>query len=270
MSHPLDGLTRRDALSAGLVGVAGAAGLAALASGAQPALSPGGAKPWVEPLSPKEMGWDEATKSFVLPDLGYAENALEPHIDAQTMNIHRTQHHAAYVRGLNTALAKLAEIRDGSGDASLIKHWSRELAFHGSGHANHCLFWTIMAPAGKGGGGGGGQPAAGSPLAKAMDESFGSFDKFALHFKTAAMAVEGGGWAWLVYHPVTQRLYVMQGESQQQMNWSGAGVHPLLGLDVWEHAYYLKYQSKRKDYVEAFFSVINWGRVNLNLVRAQG
>ncbi len=254
-------LSRRDALAA--LGGLAAVGVLSSAAGAW---QPGGssptdgsvAAPAIATLTAEQLGWDAAKKTFVLPSLGFADDALEPHIDAQTMKIHREAHHAAYVKGLNNALAKLAEIREGKGDVALIKHWQRELAFHGSGHANHALFWTVLAPAGKGGGG---KPTG--PLTDAINESFGSFDAFVTHFKAAAVAVEGGGWSWLVYHKPSQRLYVTQGESQQQMSWNGA--IPILGIDVWEHAYYLKHQSKRKDYVDAFMNVINWGRVAANL-----
>jgi Fe-Mn family superoxide dismutase len=170
------------------------------------------------------------------------------------MEIHHDKHHASYVAGVNKALKQLKNIREGGGDASLIKNWSHELSFHGSGHINHTLFWNMMAPAGKGGGG---QPSG--KLATAIDQAFGGFDKFVAQFKAAAGQVEGGGWAWLVYEPMSKGLLIIQEEKQQDMMLSGC--HPLLGIDVWEHAYYLKYQNKRADYVNAFMNVVNWGFV---------
>jgi Fe-Mn family superoxide dismutase len=155
------------------------------------------------------------------------------------------------VAGLNKALKELKNIREGGGDASLIKHWSREVSFHGSGHINHTLFWNMMAPAGKGGGG---QPSG--KLAEAINTAFGSFDKFVAQFKAAATQVEGGGWAWLVYDPVSKGLAIIQEEKQQDMMLTGC--RPILGIDVWEHAYYLKYQNKRGDYIGAWMNVVNW------------
>lgn len=199
-------------------------------------------------------GWDSAKGEYVLPPLPYAFNALEPFIDAQTMEIHHDKHHAGYVKGANKALAELAKLRAGDGDGSLIKAYERDLAFNGAGHVNHCIFWQVMAPPSKGGGG---KPSG--DLAAAIDRDFGSFDAFAKQFQEAAGAVEGSGWAWLVHEPVSGRLMVLQSEKHQNLTiW---GVQPLLGVDVWEHAYYLKYQNKRADYVKAFMNLINWGTV---------
>ncbi|QKK10138.1 MAG: superoxide dismutase [Planctomycetota bacterium] len=199
------------------------------------------------------IGWDAEASEYVLPKLPYAFDALEPHLDAQTMQIHHGKHHAGYVRGLNAALAALAEAR-ASGDASLVQYWSRKVSFHGSGHVNHTLFWLGMAPAGKGGGG---QPSG--PLAEAINRDFGGFDKFSWQFQAAARSVEGSGWGWLVHEPISGRLTVVQVENQQKLLMTGCV--PLLGIDVWEHAYYLKYQNRRADYVAAFMNVINWGHV---------
>lgn len=201
------------------------------------------------------MGYDAGKGEFVLPKLAYEYKALEPHIDAQTMEIHHTKHHQAYVTGLNKAMAELAKARD-AGDFGLIKHWSRELAFHGGGHINHTLFWHTMAPPAPGKGGGGKPEGA---LAEAINRDFGSFEKFTAQFSAAANAVEGAGWAWLVLDRLSGRLMVQQMEKQQNMLLTG-GV-PLLGLDVWEHAYYLKHQNKRADYVKAWWNVVAWGRV---------
>ncbi len=182
-----------------------------------------------------------------LPALDYDYDALEPHIDGQTMRLHHDIHHAAYVKGLNTAEAKLAEARE-SKDFSLVKHWERELAFHGAGHFLHCIFWKNMTP------NGGGKPEG--KLLQAIEGNFGSYDSFVAQFKAAAGAVEGSGWALLVKNRMTGRLEILTSEKHQ--NLSQWVVEPLLIVDVWEHAYYLKYQNKRPDYVNAFFNVINW------------
>jgi superoxide dismutase, Fe-Mn family len=208
------------------------------------------------PLTPEQLGWDPMRREFVLPPLPYKVEALEPHIDRETMTIHREKHHDAYVKGANAALRRLAEIRENQGDLSLIKHWSRELAFHLSGHMNHCYFWASMAPVTQGGGG---TPQTWSELAKAIDRDFGNFERFVAHFKSAATQVEGGGWAWLVHHRDTDMLMVMQAEKQQQM--AVGGFIPLLGIDVWEHAYYLKYKWDRRSYVDAFMNLVNWPRI---------
>lgn len=248
MHAPLD---RRHALAA-----LSAAGLGLVAADAlgQPAIpdprpAPRPAQPSL--FTPQALGWDAAKGEFALPPLPYPKNALEPHIDAQTMEIHHTKHHAAYVAGLNKALAELARLREGQTDPALVKHWSRELSFHAGGHVNHCLFWLLMAPPGKGGGG---QPSG--DLAAAIDRDFGSFEKCVAHFKAAAGAVEGGGWAWLVRDLASDRLWITQTEKQQDMFPPGA--RPVLGVDVWEHAYYLKYQNRRGDYVNAWLNVVNW------------
>jgi Fe-Mn family superoxide dismutase len=197
-----------------------------------------------------------------LPPLPYAYDALEPHIDEQTMHLHHDKHHLGYVNGLNKAEDELAKARD-EGNFSLIKHWEREAAFHGSGHFLHSIFWPNMAPAGNGGGG---QP--GGDLANQINQDFGSFDKFKAQFSAAANAVEGSGWALLVWEPEGRHLSVLTAEKHQNLTqW---GVAPLLVLDVWEHAYYLKYQNQRAAYVEAFWNVVNWSDVAERLAAARG
>jgi Fe-Mn family superoxide dismutase len=184
---------------------------------------------------------------YVLPPLPYAYNALEPAIDEQTMRLHHDKHHLGYVNGLNKALDDLAAARE-KGDFSLIKHYERELAFNGSGHFLHSLFWTNMGP------NAGGEPEG--SLAAAITRDFGSFKAFKDHFGAAAKAVEGSGWGILAYEPIAGKLLVSQAEKHQNLTeW---GVIPLLVLDVWEHAYYLKYQSNRAAYVDAWWSVVNW------------
>jgi Fe-Mn family superoxide dismutase len=196
-----------------------------------------------------------------LPPLPYDYNALEPHIDEQTMRLHHDKHHLAYVNGLNTAEAKLAEARQ-SGDFALVQHWERQSAFHGAGHFLHAIFWPNMAPAGNGGGG---EPAG--ALAAKIAEDFGSFEAFKKHFIAAATAVEGNGWGILAYRKADDKLVILTAENHQKLTqWVAV---PLLVLDVWEHAYYLRYQNKRADYVAAFFNVINWKNVAENLKAAK-
>lgn len=192
-------------------------------------------------------------KKYELPPLPYAYNALEPHIDEQTMRLHHDKHHLAYVNGLNSALEKLEAAR-ASGDLALVKHLSREAAFHGSGHFLHSIFWPNMAAPGSGGGG---EPTG--ALADQISRDFGSFAAFKAHFSAAANQVEGSGWALLVWEPLAGQLEILQSEKHQNLTqW---GVRPLLVLDVWEHAYYLKYQNNRGAYVEAWWNVVNWADV---------
>jgi Fe-Mn family superoxide dismutase len=202
-------------------------------------------------------GWDEAKGEYVLPALPYAYNALEPAIDEQTMKLHHDLHHAGYVMGLNKALSGMEAARN-TGDYATVKALSRELSFHGSGHLLHCLFWKNMAPAGNGGGG-----KPGGDLARALGRSFGSVEAFQSQFAAAAGAVEGSGWAILAWEPVGKNLVILQAEKHQNLTmW---GVTPLLVLDVWEHAYYLKYQNRRPEYIKAFWNVINWADVGRRL-----
>ena len=188
--------------------------------------------------------------AHTLPELPYAYDALEPHIDEQTMRLHHDIHHNGYVTGLNNAEDKLAEARD-SGEFGLTKHWEREAAFHGAGHLLHTIFWTNMGPDG------GGEP--GGELSDAINGDFGDYDKFKAHFSAAANQVEGSGWGILAYRPFDGKLVILQAEKHQNLTqW---GVIPLLVIDVWEHAYYLKYQNKRPDYTAAFYNVINWSNI---------
>lgn len=245
------GLDRREMLAA--LGL-GAVALAGTASG-QPQI-PSSKVPTVAVVpgnaTPAELKvFDAASGQFVLPDLPYSFDALEPHIDAKTMEIHHNKHHAAYVAGLNKALGELARIRTAAGDSSLVKYWANQVSFHGAGHINHSLFWQMMAPAGKGGGG-----VPQGKLAEAINKAFGSYEQFMAQLKATANSVEGGGWAWLVVEPWSKQLMLIQGEKQQDL--MVTGTLPVLGIDVWEHAYYLKYQNKRADYVNAFPNVINW------------
>lgn len=188
---------------------------------------------------------------YVLPPLPYRNDALEPLLDAQTVEIHHRRHHQGYVNGMNKALAELEAIREGEGDASLTGYWAQKLTFAGSGHINHMMYWLCMAPSGAGGGG---EPTG--RLAEQIDRDFGSFNKFKAQFKSTAQQVEGSGWGWLVWEPIGKRLLCVQMESQQKL--LPTACVPLLGVDVWEHAYYLKYQNKRGAYLDAFMDLINW------------
>lgn len=185
-----------------------------------------------------------------LPPLPYRYNALEPYISEEIMRLHHTKHHQSYVDGLNKAELEMEKARK-SGDFSLIKHWEREAAFNGAGHYLHTIFWNIMNPQG------GGEPTG--ALKRAITESFGSFATFQKHFTEAAKAVEGGGWAILVWSPRSRRLEILQSEKHQ--NLSQWDVIPLLVLDVWEHAYYLQYKNDRAKYIENWWKIVYWPKV---------
>ncbi len=196
---------------------------------------------------------------YELPSLPYAYNALEPFIDAQTMEIHHTKHHQTYVTKLNEALALHPELDDKPLDWLLANLQSvpedirPAIRNHGGGHWNHSMFWEIMKPAGSGLGLG--------DLATAIDSTFGDFQAFQEAFNKAATTQFGSGWAWLVKDS-TGKLSVVSTPNQD--NPLSQGLKPILGLDVWEHAYYLKYQNKRPDYITAWWSVVNWEKVESN------
>ncbi len=193
--------------------------------------------------------------SFELPNLPYATNALEPNIDAKTMEIHHGKHHAGYVSKLNDAIA--GTDMEGKSIEDLCKNHSDFGAVrnNGGGHYNHSLFWTIMKP------NGGGKPSG--AVAAAIDRDFGSYDSFKNSFSNAAATRFGSGWAWLCVVG-GGKLEVCSSANQDNplMPGVGCGGTPILGLDVWEHAYYLNYQNRRPDYISAFFNVINWDEVN--------
>jgi Fe-Mn family superoxide dismutase len=200
--------------------------------------------------------------AFELPPLPYAFNALEPSIDAQTMEIHHGKHHAGYVAKLNDA-TKGTGLENMSLDAlmGVISKNSPAVRNNGGGHYNHSLFWTIMSP------NGGGNPEG--ELAKAINDKFGSFDAFKSEFSTAAATRFGSGWAWLCVD-VNKDLFVCSTPNQDNPRMDNAdstGI-PILGLDVWEHAYYLKYQNRRPDYISAFWNVINWAEVSTRYSQA--
>ncbi|MGK9183723.1 superoxide dismutase [Priestia filamentosa] len=185
-----------------------------------------------------------------LPPLPYPYEALEPYIDRETMRLHHDKHHQTYVDGLNKAEKEMKKARS-SGDFTLIAHWEREAAFHGAGHYLHTLFWNVMSP------NGGGKPKG--EIRKAIDSTFGGFERFKQQFTEAANKVEGSGWGVLVWAPRAHRVEILQAEKHQ--NLSQYDVIPLLALDVWEHSYYLKYQNDRKKYIENWWNVVNWAHV---------
>ncbi len=193
--------------------------------------------------------------SFQLPPLPYAFNALEPHLDARTMEIHHGKHHQAYVNNLNAAIAGTdAEKLTIEQICSNISKYSVAVRNNGGGHYNHSLFWTIMAP------NAGGNPTG--KLAEAINSTFGSFDDFKTKFNQAAATRFGSGWAWLIKNSAG-KLEVCSTPNQDNPLMDIAEVKgtPLLGLDVWEHAYYLHYQNRRPDYCNAFWNVVNWNEV---------
>jgi Fe-Mn family superoxide dismutase len=201
--------------------------------------------------------------AYSLPDLPYPYDALEPHIDARTMEIHHTKHHNGYVTKVNNAIAgselESKTIEELISDLAAVPEAQRgAVRNNGGGHANHSLFWTIMKP------GGGGKPDG--DLAAAIDAAFGSFDAFKEQFSNAANTRFGSGWAWLVV--ADGKLAVESTRNQDSPLMEGRT--PILGIDVWEHAYYLHYQNRRPDYVEAFFNVINWPEVARRFTEARG
>jgi Fe-Mn family superoxide dismutase len=201
-----------------------------------------------------------AAKPYELPPLPYAANALDGYLSAEILTLHHGKHHAGYVKGLNDALAALADAR-AKGDFATIKGLERNLAFHGSGHVLHTLYWNSLSPAG------GGAPKAG-PLAAAIDRDFGSLDGFRRQFAEATKAAEASSWGVLAYEPLGDRLVTLAVEDHQNMAFQGAT--PLIVCDVWEHAYYLRYQNRRAEYVDRFWDVVNWAFAEERLEKARG
>ncbi len=192
--------------------------------------------------------------AFELPKLPYAYDALEPHIDARTMEIHHSKHHAGYTNNLNNAIAgtplegkSIEEICAKVGDNAAVRN-------NGGGYYNHNLFWTVMGP------NGGGNPSG--ELASAINSAFGSFEKFKEKFSAAAATRFGSGWAWLCVKGDSLEVCSSANQDNPLMPGVGCGGTPILGLDVWEHAYYLNYQNRRPDYISAFFNVVNWDEVS--------
>ena len=193
-----------------------------------------------------------------LPPLPYDYNALEPVISAETLRLHHDKHHKAYVDGLNKAENALVEVRKRN-DHQFLKYWENELAFHGSGHILHSIYWTIMAPLRMGG-------HPGPHTIYQINCYFGSFHSFKNQFINAANEVEGSGWGILTWQPTWRRLEVLQAEKHQNLTqWSGI---PILVCDVWEHAYYLDYQNNRQKYIDSWWELINWQEVERRLILA--
>lgn len=190
--------------------------------------------------------------------LPYPYEALQPVISAVTLRIHHDRHHKAYVDGLNKAELKLVELRK-TEDFDLIKYWENELAFNGSGHILHSIYWTIMSPVGTGG-------RPGSETLNQINRYFGNINAFQKQFTNAAEKVEGSGWTILTWQPTWRRLEILQAEKHQDLTqWSGI---PILVLDVWEHAYYLDYQNRKQEYVNAWWKLVDWTEVERRLLLA--
>ena len=187
---------------------------------------------------------------YVLPELDYPYDALEPHISAEIMELHHSKHHQAYVDGANAALASLEAARE-AGDMAAVNLYEKNLAFHLGGHSNHSVFWKNMSP------NGGGEPTG--ALASAIDDSFGSLESFKKQFTAAAMGLQGSGWAVLAYDTISGRLVTFQLYDHQGN--LPVGLVPLLMLDMWEHAFYLDYKNVKAKYVDAWWNVVNWDDV---------
>jgi len=204
---------------------------------------------------------------YTLPPIAYAYDALEPHIDARTMEIHHTRHHQTYVNNLNAALegtpyAELPLDELVAQVDTLPEKLRAPVRNNGGGHANHSLFWRVMSPQGGG--------APGGDLARAIEADLGGFDAFKAAFTQAALSRFGSGWAWLTVNP-QGKLAVESSANQDNplMRGIGSGHTPILGLDVWEHAYYLQYQNRRPEYIAAFYNVIDWAEVAQRYAAAQ-
>ena len=192
---------------------------------------------------------------FELPKLSYELNALEPHIDAKTMEIHHGKHHQAYVNNLNAAIAGTES--EGKSIEELMCHISEmspAVRNNGGGHYNHSLFWDVIGPNGTG--------APTGKLATAIEVAFGSFDEFKTQFASAGATRFGSGWAWLLVHDGKLVVSSTPNQDNPLMDIAEVKGTPILGLDVWEHAYYLNYQNRRPDYISAFWNVVNWNKVS--------
>jgi Fe-Mn family superoxide dismutase len=205
-------------------------------------------------------GFDKAYEggTYRLPPLPYNYNALEPHYDEKTLRIHHTKHHEAYVKGLNSAMEQLEAARQDN-DYMWVHPLSYKVAFNGSGHVLHTLFWNSMSPD---------KPDVPESLSRTLEESFGSVKHAQAHFAAATKAVEGSGWGILAYEPVADRLLILQAGNHQNLTvWNTI---PLLVCDVWEHAYYLQYQNNRGAWVDNFMKIANWPFAAARLELARG
>ena len=205
--------------------------------------------------------------AYQLPALPYDYKALEPHIDARTMEIHHTKHHQKYTDGMNAALEKLSSELQNKDITEILSNLSQvpddvkgALNFNGGGYDNHKLFWNNMKPSGGG--------EAGGSIADAINSSFGSFASFKDTFSKNTAVIQGSGWGWLVYNSESSKVEYKAMPNQTSPRTEG--LIPLLGLDVWEHAYYLKYQNKRPDYVSAWWNIVNWEEVDNRFSKVKG
>lgn len=197
---------------------------------------------------------------YQLPNLPYEYDALEPVISGEIMRIHHTKHHQAYVNNLNAAIEKYAEAEKKQ-DLQQMITLEKDIKFNGGGHINHSLFWTNLAPINQGGGG-----TPSGDLFDAIQMDFGSFQNFVDKFSSQAIGIQGSGWAWLGYDKTTGQLRVATCQNQDPL--STQCLIPLLGVDVWEHAYYLQYKNVRADYVKAFWQIVNWKNVEARFAEA--
>ncbi|XP_070568950.1 superoxide dismutase [Mn], mitochondrial-like [Ptychodera flava] len=198
--------------------------------------------------NPSVLGCAVARSKHTLPDLPYAYSALTPVISAEIMELHHKKHHQTYVNNLNGALDQLTEAQE-KGDVSKVVALQPALKFNGGGHINHTIFWQNLSPDG------GGQPTG--DLLHAIVQDFGSFDLFVAKMSAATVAIQGSGWGWLGYNRDTDRLTIATCANQDPLE-ATTGLVPLLGIDVWEHAYYLQYKNVRPDYVKEIWQVVNW------------
>ncbi|KAI3557434.1 iron/manganese superoxide dismutase [Colletotrichum abscissum] len=212
------------------------------------ALRAGAAKPAAASLASTSFVRGKAT----LPDISYDYGALEPYISAQIMELHHSKHHQTYVNGLNTAL-ETVEDANAKGDYAKAAAQAPLINFHGGGHVNHSLFWENLAPASRDGGG---EPDG--KLAQAIKEDFGSFDTLRKQINTSLAGIQGSGWAWLVKDKTSGTLGVVTRANQDPVT---GNLEPLLGIDAWEHAYYLQYQNRKAEYFDAIWNVVNWKTV---------
>lgn len=208
------------------------------------------------------MQQNQGTQQYQLPPLPYDFNALEPVISAEIMTLHYTKHHQTYVNNLNQALEKYAEAQQKNELQTMIALQSA-IKFNGGGHVNHSIFWTNLAPQNKGGG-----TAPTGELANAINKEFGSLQNFTDLLSTKATAIQGSGWGWLGFNKANGHLEVVTCDNQDPL--STKGLVPLLGIDVWEHAYYLQYKNVRADYVKAIWKIINWQNVAERYKQAGG
>jgi Fe-Mn family superoxide dismutase len=202
----------------------------------------------------------DAKTTYQLPELPYAYDALEPVISAEIMRIHHTAHHKAYVTNLNVALEKYHEAETKNDVAAMIA-LQQAIRFNGGGHINHTIFWTILAPISKGGGG-----APSGELASMIARDFGSFDAFKEKFNAAATGIQGSGWAWLGFNKKLRRLEITTCANQDPL--SAQELVPVMGIDVWEHAYYLQYKNVRAEYVKALWQIYNWKQIEERFSKA--